>query len=334
MNRSSFPKIFLLPVFMAFIIAILPACHHESLVIEDLDTVCFYGQVMPILQTCGITGCHDGSEEGFLPASYQSIMLSVAPGDPRGSKLYQVITDIYSEEMMPPDRPLTEYQRSLIQVWITQGALETTCDTGDGSIVIPSDSICFVQHILPIFISNCAMSNCHDGLSQGEEEDLFALNSYSTIRQHVIPFNPSASHAYEAITGEGEEFMPPSPNKPLTTSQIESIRQWIVDGALNSDCPELACDTNGTISFAAGVKPIIDNNCVSCHNSSVTKGGINLDGYVPVKSCAETMRNGTSLLTGVIRHKAGFSAMPPGSSLDECSIRKVELWISQGRLNN
>ena len=86
-------------LFLPLIFTVFPSCYHESLLIDDMDTVCFYGQVMPVLQTsCGIAGCHDGSQEGFLTASYNSVMQSVVPGDPRGSKLYQVITDINGEE--------------------------------------------------------------------------------------------------------------------------------------------------------------------------------------------------------------------------------------------
>jgi hypothetical protein len=323
-------------IFLVFIFAIFPACHHDSLVIDDLDTVCFYDQVFPVLQTsCGIAGCHDGSQEGFLASNYNSIMQSVVPGDPRGSRLYQVITDINGEGMMPPDRPLTKDQRSVIQVWIAQGALETTCDTGIGgeSIIIPSDTVCFVQDMLPLFISNCAMSSCHDGLSQGEE-NLFALNSYSTIRAHAVPFNPSQSPVYKAVTGGGEEFMPPEPKSPLTTAQKELMRKWIADGALNSDCPDVSCDTLNPIGFAAQVKPIIDGYCVSCHNASSSSGGVNLNGYAQVKKIAETYRNGIPLLVGTIRHKTGFKAMPPSSTLDECNMRKIELWIEQGKPNN
>lgn len=329
-------RIFASLLVLFFFSFIFPACHHESLLTDDMDTVCFYGQVMPILQTsCGIAGCHDGSQEGFLTASYSSVMMSVVPGDPRGSKLYRVITDIYGDEMMPPDRPLTKDQRSLIQVWIAQGAMETTCVTEEeGDTIRPSDSVCFVQHIFPIFISSCAMANCHDGLSQHEDEELFALNSYNTIRLHVKPYNPAGSEVYKAVTGQGEDFMPPSPNKPLAPSQVGLLWKWINEGALNSDCPESGCDTAGTVEFASKVKPILDNNCISCHNASVSRGGINLDGYAQVKACAEIQRNGTSLLIGVIRHLPGFSYMPPGSSLDECNIRKIELWISQGRLDN
>ncbi len=112
------------------------------------------------------------------------------------------------------------------------------------------------------------------------------------------------------------------------------MRKWISDGALNSDCPNANCDTSGTIGFTAGIKPVIDNYCVSCHNSSITSGGVNLVGYNQVKLYAETLRNGTPVLVGTIRQLAGFKAMPPSTKLDDCTIRKVELWIAQGKLNN
>ena len=210
-------------VFLPLLFAALPACHHEPLIIDDLDTVCFGAQVLPVLQgSCGIAGCHDGSQEGFLAADYASIVRSVKSGDPRGSKLYQVITDINGEEMMPPDRPLTQEQRTIIQVWIAQDALETTCDTGNGGNGNTNngnaDSICFVQDVLPLFISNCAISSCHDGLSQGEEEETFALNSYSTILPYVEAFNPSSSDVYKAVNGAGEDLMPPPPKSPLSSA--------------------------------------------------------------------------------------------------------------------
>jgi cytochrome c5 len=286
-----------------------------------------------------MTGCHDGSAEGFLTSDYQSVMRSVTPSDPRGSELYKVITAINSENMMPPDQPLTILQRNIIEVWIAQGAGNIICgnDTsqggGGGGGTVGSDSICFVQKILPLFISNCAMAGCHDGLSQDEEDDLYPLNSYATIRQHVTPFNLSSSKVYRAVNGQDEDLMPPPPKSPLTAVQKELMKKWILDGALNSDCPDANCDTTGTIGFTADVKPIIDNYCVSCHNSSVTSGGVNLNGYAQVKAYAESIRNGTPVLIGTIRQMAGFKAMPPSTKLDECSIRKIELWINLGANN-
>jgi len=106
----------------------MPSCTHEPENLDGLDTVCFETQVLPVIQTsCGMTGCHDGSAEGFLATDYPSIMETVIPGDPRSSKLYKVITDINSDDMMPPERPLTQEQRTIIQVWIAQGAENTLC---------------------------------------------------------------------------------------------------------------------------------------------------------------------------------------------------------------
>jgi cytochrome c5 len=324
-------------VLAVLIFVALSSCTHEPAAIDLMDPVCFDTQVLPILQTsCGMSGCHDGvsGEGGFDASSYETVMDYVSAGDPRGSKLYNIITKINGENMMPPDRPLSIEQRSIIEVWIAQGANNILCknDTGTGG---GNDSICFVQNILPMFISNCAMSSCHDGLSQSED-DLYALNSYATIRQHVTPFNPSASAVYRAVNGQSEEFMPPPPKSPLTTAQKTLMRTWIADGALNSDCPDANCDTAATtvISYANVVKPIIDNYCLSCHNATVTSGGVNLNGYNQVKTYAESLRNGTPILLGTIQQIAGFKAMPPSIKLDKCSIREIELWITQGRLNN
>jgi uncharacterized membrane protein len=336
MTLSKLKVAVLTGAFLCLLPAIIPSCTHDPVGIEELDTVCFDTQVLPILQTsCGISGCHGGgsAEAGFDAGNYTSILQAVSPGDPRGSKLYSVITSTFSETKMPPDRPLTKEQRTIIHIWIAQGAGNKTCSNGTNPGDGDTDSICFVQKILPLFISNCAMASCHDGLSQGED-NLYALNSYTSIRQHVAPFNPSSSDVYRAVNGNAEEFMPPPPKSALTSAQKELMRKWIADGALNSDCPNANCDTTGTIGFSAQVKPIIDNYCVSCHNSSVTNGGVNLNGYSQVKSYAESIRNDMPILVGAIRQMAGFKAMPPSTKLDECSIRKVELWIAQGKMNN
>ncbi len=317
------------------------SCTHEPLFQNENDTICFERDVFPILQTsCGITGCHAAGSgvEGFSVAGYNAILNYVNPGNPKSSSLYNVITNIWGEHMMPPDRPLTLQQRTIIHLWIAQGAENTSCSGGTvangGDIVENKDTVCFNQHILPIFISNCSMTGCHDGMAQGEDNELYALNSFGTIFPHVAPFNAEESKVYKAINGSGEDLMPPPPKPALNTVQKELIKKWIDQGAVNSNCPAAVCDTSGTIAFAARVKPIIDNYCVSCHNSASLNGGVNLNGYAQIKTYAETLRNGIPLLTGTIRHLAGFKAMPPSTQLDNCSIRKIELWIEQGRLNN
>ena len=324
------------------------SCTHDPLFISEFDTICFEKQILPVLQnTCGISGCHDGGyeSEGFDATDYHSIMKSVTPGDVHASTLYHVITDIWGENMMPPDRPLTLEQRTAIHLWIAQGAENTTCNetqpdtTGNGNngeVIIPKDTTCFIQDILPIFSSSCAITNCHDAASH---EDGYTFTSYATITSHqgsIVPFNPNESKVYRVVTENGsDDRMPPPPMAALSSEQIEKLRKWIETGALNSDCPESTCDTTGTIEFSVQVWPVIQANCVGCHSSALASGDVNLDGYAHVKTYADLQRNGTPVLIGSIKHLNGFFPMPQvGNKLPDCDIRQIELWIAQGKVNN
>ncbi len=325
----------------------LISCTHDPVFTDTIDTVCFEKQILPVLQnSCGISGCHDGygSAEGFSAANYEAVLRYVTPGNVHSSKLYKVITNIWGETMMPPDRPLTLEQRTAIHLWIAQGALNTSCndtppDTSgngnNGGGIIPSDSICFVQDVLPIFNSGCATTNCHDALSHQEG---YNLTSYATITSRsgsIVPFNPDGSKLYRVITTSGgEDRMPPPPSSPLPSAQIETLQKWIAQGAFNSDCPPAVCDTIGTIEFSQQVWPIIQLNCVGCHNSSLASGNVNLDGYTHVKTYADLKRSGISVLIGSIRHLNGFFPMPQNGKLEECDIRQIEIWIEQGEQNN
>lgn len=328
------------------------SCTHDPVFISEMDTICFEKQILPVLQnSCGISGCHDsGSEsEGFDATDYHSVMKSVTPGDVHESKLYSVITDIWSENMMPPDRPLTLEQRTAIHLWIAQGAQNTTCSepppdtTGNGNNGgnnggnnPPDDSICFVQDILPIFSSSCAISGCHDAATH---EDGFTLTSYATITSNpesIVPYNPGESKIYKVVTeNESDDRMPPPPMSALSTEQIEKLRKWILDGALNSDCPDSSCDTTGTIEFSSQVWPVIQTNCVSCHNADFASGDVILDNYDGVKTYADLEMNGIPVLVGTIRKLSGFAPMPPNESrVSDCDARQIEIWIEQGKLNN
>ena len=322
-------------LFFLLLLSSLPSCTHDPANLDALDTVCFDTQVMPYLQaSCGTTGCHDGSTEGFSAADYQSVLQYVVPGDPRASKLYKVITDIQGENLMPPGSPLTKEVRTLIHVWIAQGAINKKCSTeggGNGGGGGNKDSICFAQVILPMLVSSCGTTGCHDALTGAEG---YVMADYNTIiSRGIAPYYPNSSKILQVVGQSGEDRMPPYPRSPLTTDQIAALRKWISDGALNSNCPGTTCDTTGAIAFTTHVDPILQSNCVGCHNSSSASGNINLTSYNNVKTYAQTLRNGQPLLTGVIRQLPGFTAMPPGFSLDQCTIRTMELWISGGLVN-
>lgn len=337
-------RVFLFATVVCFLLPflIIDSCRHEPYGIDLLDTVCFNTQVLPTLLTsCGISACHDAvaAEGGFMATDYESVLSAVKPFNAIGSKLYRVITDINSENFMPPGRPLSKEQRSLIMVWIEQGALSTVCmpdeNGGNGGTPVNYDTICFNQHVLPMLLSSCGKAGCHDAISH--EED-YVLTSYSTLMQNeegIVPFNPGRSKIYKVIneTDPGDR-MPPPPDSPLTNDQIELFRIWISQGALNSDCPWTACDTVSDISFTRQVWPLVQSNCLGCHTASNPSGGVNLSNYLQVKHYAETLSGGTPILVGTLRHQQGFVPMPPSGMLNACQLRTFELWIAQGLKNN
>jgi len=313
------------------------SCSHDLELVAELDTVCFDTQIFPIISSsCGISGCHSGINDNpeFNASNYESIVKDVKAGDPRNSLLYNSLTRVYGNKRMPPDEPLPIKQRTLIQIWIEQGALNTKCLNNTNTTNNNNDSVCFKQDVQPLLISNCATTNCHDNISQVDEFVFTTYESTTSNDDAVRPFLPGESKIYLVLNETGDDRMPPPPLPALSESEKEIIRKWIADGALNSDCPSMICDTLELISFAGQIWPVVSKSCVGCHNSTNSKGGITLDNYSEIITVASEKRNGISLLTGVIRKEAGFSAMPPSGELDDCSIRLIELWIEQGMINN
>ncbi len=92
--------------------------------------------------------------------------------------------------------------------------------------------VCFNKQVLPIFIKNCAISGCHDGLG-----NQIALNNYTSIFKSVVAHNPDASPSYQAIIStRGKKKMPPV-LPPLPIEDRTTIRVWIEQGAdTTSNC--------------------------------------------------------------------------------------------------
>lgn len=86
-----------------------------------------------------------------------------------------------------------------------------------------------------------------------------------------------------------------------------------------------ACDTSLAFTYTASIQYIMAENCISCHNSSVQNGNINLDNYEGVVS---QIANGK--LAGSIQGASGVKVMPPTSSIKTCEIDKIKTWITNG----
>jgi len=104
------------------------SCTHEA-DNTNLPEICFDTEVLPVFKNnCAISGCHDGNGEEMALTNYNQIREGVVPGNPNSSELFKAIITTWGENKMPPDQPLTQDNRTIIRVWIEQGAKETKCD--------------------------------------------------------------------------------------------------------------------------------------------------------------------------------------------------------------
>lgn len=204
----------------------------------------------------------------------------------------------------------------------TTGTIDTT---EVASQVCSPDTVYFQQAVLPILVSNCAVSGCHDATTR---EKGYVFNDYQNIMKVVRPGNARQSELYEVITDSDPDDRMPYKRAPLTSAQIATIEKWINQGAKNNRCSE-ACDTS-SFTFAAKIRPIFQTNCVGCHSGASASGGIDFTTYEGIRNMAQNGR-----LWGAINHHAGFSPMPKGGrKLSDCDISLIGGWIRSGTPNN
>ncbi|MBR9921286.1 MAG: hypothetical protein GYB31_10645 [Bacteroidetes bacterium] len=192
------------------------------------------------------------------------------------------------------------------------------------------DLVYFELDVLPILISNCAFSGCHNAATATEG---VVLEDFQSVIQtaDVEAFDLDGSDLYEVITEDDpDKRMPPPPENPLTQEQINTISKWILQGAQNLECdPGVDCDTEN-VSYAAIIRPLLDNSCVGCHGGSVPSGGISLETYAGVKGVADSGQ-----LYGAVAWEPGFSQMPQGGNqLPQCNIDQIQSWIDAGAPEN
>lgn len=304
------------------------ACTHKA-DISDLPEICFERDVLHVFKnSCAITGCHDGQGESHLVLNnYSDISHAVSPGRPFESEAYKAIIATWGENRMPPDQPLSLENRTIIRLWIEQGALPTVCPDagGNGGDPYVNPRACFTRDILPVLVSRCASTGCHDAVTHKEG---YIFTSFSTTRTAVVPGNPGQSKLYEVITqASGEEKMPPAGSAQLTLTEIDSIRKWISYGALDENCGEV-CDTINPVTFSGTIWPVIQTTCLGCHSGASPSGNVSLGSWAAV---AVPASNG--LLMQSLKG-AGVPKMPPAGNFSLCRIRQFEIWVSNGYPNN
>jgi mono/diheme cytochrome c family protein len=204
---------------------------------------------------------------------------------------------------------------------------------GDTMVFHPCDpdTVYFEKELLPILVSNCAMSGCHDAQSA---QDGVILDSYENVfnTSDLKPGDPNSSDLYEVLIDDDPgDRMPPLPADPLPQATIDKIFIWIEQGAQNLHCDmdSSACDTS-SVSYAAVISPLMETHCKGCHSGNSPGGGVLLDNHTNVAAAGNNGR-----LYGSIAHLNGFSPMPKNEAkLDQCAIDQVQAWINQGTLDN
>ena len=189
---------------------------------------------------------------------------------------------------------------------------------------IAGPDACFQEEILPVFVSNCAMSGCHNSTSKKEGYD---FSNYEGIMKGINPKHPLTSEIYTTIKGKNPS-MPPKPYGKLSSTHVNLIKLWINKGARNtSNCK--SCDTIN-FGYSARIKPINETWCTGCHNAGNSSGGIDLSTYKGTIAAVAGNK-----LIGSIKHSTGFAAMPQGGpQLSLCEIAAIQKWINAGTPNN
>lgn len=215
----------------------------------------------------------------------------------------------------------------VIVSWFAESCQHTPFNFGELLISenCSPDTAYFVNEAFPIINSNCAMSGCHDAITHEEGVN---LSSWDAIMNSdvVKPGNANGSKLIEVLTESGEEAMPP--DGPLSSEQIDVLKLWINQGALNNECLDGNCDTT-SVHFGSTIDPLINIYCEGCHSGSSPSGGIKLTTYSNIADFAASGQ-----LLGAVEHSAGYEPMPPGSSLTNCKTDQIRIWIENGYPND
>lgn len=111
-----------------FLTCAITSCKHDPVGIENQPKICFNESIKPIFESnCNKSECHGKGGEKYDFTTGKGILEGISPYNPYKSKIYDAITN--SWDIMPPNpaKPLSKEQRTLILIWISQGADTTYC---------------------------------------------------------------------------------------------------------------------------------------------------------------------------------------------------------------
>jgi len=267
--------------------------------------------------------CHNSGSAaaGYDYSDYDRVLLSVADGSLMGT-----IDNEPGFSPMPPGNSLDSCSIEKIRTWIDgleQDSIPT--DSIPDDVIVSNcdpDTVYFRNTILPLVVSSCGTTGCHD---QASHRDGIILTDYASIIStgKIKPGDPADSEFFESLTDKDDDLMPPPPNAPFNSEQIQLIKDWILQGAKDNECND-GCDTTN-VTFSATIWPMMQKYCTGCHSTSSPGGGIVIAGYGDLVTLS-----GNGSLMGTIRYEQGYSKMPTNQQLSECNINLLQKWIDDG----
>jgi len=199
----------------------------------------------------------------------------------------------------------------------------------------------FNKHIKPILEAACV--HCHNDKSDKGGLKLTTLEEALKGGENgtaLVPGDPAKSPIYSTtvLGADEDEVMPPKKEGLLSKEQAELLKLWVQQGAPWPKEVKLVATTR--INFEKHIQPILEENCLSCHNADKAKGDLIL---VTKAEAFTTGEDGptliafdsakSSLFTTTTLEADDDDLMPPkksGGPLKKEQIEMIRAWIDQG----
>jgi len=359
---------------LIILILIINSCKHDNIEPGKYPAICFTKQILPIFTSnCARPDCHDQTgAAGLVLDSYEGIITGIKKGDANGSSIYKAITNVW-DNMMPPDRPLPQELRTLLYLWIEQGAEnDTTCvndtSTTNGIVSISSYGAMDSHNVG----QNCRLCHINGGTNQawyvvaGTVYDSTLLNPYpnAIVRLFTQPDGQGALVAEIQVDGKGNFYSTETvnfaqglfPTVNGINGEYKFMTQSPPDGACNS-CHNDTVQThiflqsgdaplpNDSICYLRDVHPVLISNCAisGCHDNTTHASGYYFNSYIktmasqtvdPFNPSGSLMYQSIIATEGKNMH-GGPDKMPPApkNPLSQDQIDIIFQWINEGAIN-
>ncbi len=150
--------------------------------------------------------------------------------------------------------------------------------------------VSFTKDVLPVLTKNCG--GCHG--DAGNPKGRLKLTSFDNVKKGgakgalLTVNNANQSLIMLRIAGPDNQKMPPGNRPRLANEEIQTIRDWINQGAKDdSNDPKVAgkpkemanivvpkATGKETVSFTKDIAPFMVNFCMGCHSGKDPKGGL------------------------------------------------------------